>query len=150
MNFTHSRCFVRVRGVQPVWKGWQDYQIFRDAQAVLYSLLLGWARLNSFPMVEILLEKTKTVIAWSQLPARSPINLFVSNCKMYLSQIAKCIWDKGWNPFGKDEESDSLKSVARPAPQQFICLKLPNVFVSNCKMYVRQRLKSFWKRRRQW
>ena len=47
--------------------------------------------------------------------------VFVSNCKMHLYQIEKCICLKLWNVF-----VSNLK---------YSCLKFLNVFVSNCEMY---------------
>ena len=59
------------------------------------------------------------------------LNFFVSNCKMYLFQIAKCICLKL-----------RLTATTRECFQTLlancICLKLLNVFVSNCKLYLSQ------------
>ena len=114
------------------------------------------ARLNGFPMVEILLEKTKTVIAWSHLPAWRSINVFVSNYQIYLSQIAIYICLKLQNVFEtrlksflKRRKQWKLEVSCLPgAPLMYlsqiamcICLKLPNVFVYNCKMNLSQNAK---------
>ena len=64
----------------------------------------------------------KTGVRWQ--------NVFVSNCKMYLCQIAKCICLKLQNIFVSNCKM-YLSQIAK-----CICLKLQNVHVSNRKMYL--------------
>ena len=59
-------------------------------------------------------------------------NLFVLNCKIYLSQIARCICLKLQNAF----VSNCKRYLTQSA--KCICPKLPNLFVSKCKMYLSQ------------
>ena len=76
-------------------------------------------------------------------------NLFVLNCKMYLSQSAKCICLK-LQDLKKRARSVKLSGRADKclSPSnckiylsqftKFICPKLQNIFVSNCKMCLSQ------------
>ena len=54
-------------------------------------------------------------------------NVFVSNCKIYMSHIEKLICLKFWNVFVSNCKM-YLSQIAK-----FICLKLQNVFISNCQ-----------------
>ena len=78
---------------------------------------------------------------WSSLrptPHRLPTywpplqNEFLSKCKMYLSQIEKCIFLKLQYIF-----VSNFKIYLSPIAK-CICLKLQNVFISNCKLYLSQ------------
>ena len=74
-------------------------------------------------------------------------NAFVSNCKMYLSQIANVFvsnWKMYSSPITKCIHSNckmhlsQIKNIYLSQIAKCICLKLQNIFVSNCKMCLSQ------------
>ena len=76
-------------------------------------------------------------------------NVFVSNCQIYLSTIATCIWGSWmceckrlWIRSSGLRRKWTLHNVLDPVYlfqiAKCICLQLKNVFVYNCKMYLWQ------------
>ena len=80
-------------------------------------------------IAKIFVSNNKCICLELQMYLARIANVFGSNCKMYLSRIAKCICLELPNVFVQNCQMYSSQIA------KCICLKLQNVFVSNCNMY---------------